>query len=123
LNAQITNCACNIIREYGFHDVIPELAILFGLLEIARTPLTKETVLVEVFPLTMILSFQASLETPVTKRLFAKTLYHGPIREAPLLHALKHPTSNFARGSVNRITKSFRNKRMGHHLIYRYNTL
>jgi hypothetical protein len=35
----------------------------------------------------------------VTKRLFAKTLYHGTAREAHLLHMLNPTKNTFARGS------------------------
>jgi hypothetical protein len=56
--------------------------------------------LVDDFPSTMIffLSFTGS---PMTKRLFPKTLYPGYPREVYLLHMPKPPKNNFARGSIN----------------------
>jgi uncharacterized protein with HEPN domain len=47
----------------------------------------------------MILSFSASLASPVIKSLFPKTLYHGSAREAHLLQTLSLLKKTFARGS------------------------
>jgi hypothetical protein len=49
----------------------------------------------------MILSFSASLASPVIKSLFAKTLYHGSVSEAHLLQTLSLLKNTFARGSEN----------------------